>query len=109
MQPRTGLRRTRKNYGRQFEKCKSSPPSVNIYILNLLNDESSRLEDMVQRNARLSQEPPEPSGSSQADNPGGGSATTGPNKVVTMRRLPDNIDDALSTLYVAYINQITQH
>ncbi|KAG9089283.1 hypothetical protein FRC06_001638, partial [Ceratobasidium sp. 370] len=57
------------------------------------------LEDMVRKNAELSQDPPQPSGSSQANSQASGSAPSGPNRVVTMQRLPDNIDDALSHFF----------
>ncbi|KAG9086161.1 hypothetical protein FRC06_003244 [Ceratobasidium sp. 370] len=56
------------------------------------------LEDMVQKNTELSQDPPQPSGSSQANSQASGSAPSGPNRVVTMQQLPDNIDDTLSHL-----------
>ncbi|KAG8727005.1 hypothetical protein FRC10_006503, partial [Ceratobasidium sp. 414] len=54
------------------------------------------LEDMVQKNMELSQELPQPSSPPQVNSQASGSASTGPNRVVNMQRLPDNIDDALS-------------
>ncbi|KAG8730719.1 hypothetical protein FRC10_002397, partial [Ceratobasidium sp. 414] len=65
------------------------------------------LEDMVQKNAELSQELPQPSSPPQANSQASGSASTGPNRVVNMQRLPDNIDDALSHFF-SYLLQEEQ-
>ncbi|KAG8720172.1 hypothetical protein FRC09_010014 [Ceratobasidium sp. 395] len=55
------------------------------------------LEDMIQRTTGSdNQPPPEPSGSVQASSEASGSASAQPNRFVTMRRLPEDIDEAVS-------------
>lgn len=56
---------------------------------------------MVGGNAEANHQASQPSNSSQSGSQAGDGAPTKVDRFVMMRRLPDNIDDAISQLYVA--------